>query len=120
MGPATAYNVNLTHQESPSSSVTYSETYKYCGTLYPNQTCSWIFNVTVPEKTTPSLIKTYTVGSWKNPDLTLNEISEKISIPTHYLSQIINTSLNQNFYDFINSFRIEESKILFSKIFLRF
>ena len=48
-----------------------------------------------------------------NPTLTITEVSEKISIPARYLSQVINTSLNQNFYDFVNSFRIEESKYFF-------
>lgn len=45
-----------------------------------------------------------------NPLLTLDEFSEKTSIPSHYISQVLNTNLNQNFYDFINSYRIEESK----------
>lgn len=46
-----------------------------------------------------------------NPTITLNEFADKICIPAHYISQILNTSLNQNFFDFINSRRIEESKL---------
>ncbi|MCD4693709.1 MAG: helix-turn-helix domain-containing protein [Calditrichales bacterium] len=49
------------------------------------------------------------------PDLTLNELAEKVSIPPFHLSQILNTCLNQNFFDFINSYRIEESKKLLSE-----
>ena len=43
-------------------------------------------------------------------DLTLNALSEKLKIHTHHLSQIINQKYNQNFFDFINSQRIEEAK----------
>jgi len=47
-----------------------------------------------------------------NPALTLFELSEKTSIPIRSLSEVINNSLNQNFYDFVNSFRIKESQRL--------
>lgn len=47
-----------------------------------------------------------------NNDLTLQKLSEKLSISPHHLSQIINERMNQNFFDFINSYRIEEAKIL--------
>lgn len=47
-----------------------------------------------------------------NPSLSLQELAEKLSIPSHHLSQVLNTSLKQKFFDFINSYRIEESKML--------
>ncbi|MBN1182340.1 MAG: AraC family transcriptional regulator [Bacteroidales bacterium] len=44
-----------------------------------------------------------------DPDLNLNILSNQVQIPTHHLSQIINSKSGQNFYDFINSYRIKES-----------
>ena len=48
------------------------------------------------------------------PSLTLPELAENISIHPRYLSQEINDSLQQNFYDFVNSYRIEEAKKMFA------
>ncbi len=47
-----------------------------------------------------------------NNDLTLQKLSERLSISQHHLSQIINEKMNQNFFDFVNSYRIEEAKKL--------
>ena len=45
-----------------------------------------------------------------NPNLTLNDLSSKLDISGHNLSEILNTQLNQNFFDFINQYRINEVK----------
>lgn len=45
-----------------------------------------------------------------DPDICLHKLSEEMMIPHHYLSQVINSRLNRNFYDFINNYRIEEAK----------
>jgi len=50
-----------------------------------------------------------------DPSLCLNDLAKKISIPPHHLSQVLNTCLNQNFFDFINSYRIKESRRLLSE-----
>jgi AraC-like DNA-binding protein len=43
-------------------------------------------------------------------DISLQSLAEKLSIPPHLLSQVLNERLNQNFAEFINSYRIEEAK----------
>jgi AraC-like DNA-binding protein len=43
-----------------------------------------------------------------NPNLSLNSFADEISISPKHLSQIINSSFHQNFYHYINSYRIEE------------
>ncbi|MCE7992949.1 MAG: AraC family transcriptional regulator [Roseivirga sp.] len=45
-----------------------------------------------------------------NPDLTLTDLSEALSVPNNHLSQVINEKFNQNFFDFINSYRVTESQ----------
>lgn len=47
-----------------------------------------------------------------NPDLTLDNLSAKTKINRSNLSSEINTNRNQNFNDFVNSYRVEKAKIL--------
>ena len=47
-----------------------------------------------------------------NPSIALNDFSQKLNIAPCYVSQIINESFQQNFRDFVNKYRIEESKHL--------
>lgn len=45
---------------------------------------------------------------FKDPELTLKELSEKTNIPSHQLSQAINTLLGKSFYHYINHLRLKE------------
>jgi AraC-like DNA-binding protein len=43
-------------------------------------------------------------------EITLPMLAEKLSIPVHHLSQIINQEYNRNFYEFISGHRVEAAK----------
>jgi AraC-like DNA-binding protein len=45
-----------------------------------------------------------------NSELTLSQLAEKLNISPRILSQVINEYFRQNFYDYINRLRVEESK----------
>lgn len=47
-----------------------------------------------------------------NPEINLAGLSEQLGVSPEYLSEIINSRLNKNFFDFINHYRIEEFKEL--------
>jgi AraC-like DNA-binding protein len=47
-----------------------------------------------------------------NPKLTLNELAEGLKMNAYILSKVINEGFDKNFFDFINSYRIEEFKRL--------
>lgn len=45
-------------------------------------------------------------------ELKLHELAQKLEMPPHHLSQILNEKLGQNFFDFINQYRIAEAQKL--------
>lgn len=47
-----------------------------------------------------------------NHDINVASLSEDMNITTHQLSYIINNGFNQNFFQFINSYRVEKAKSL--------
>jgi AraC-like DNA-binding protein len=45
-----------------------------------------------------------------DPELSFNNVACEMNISTHQLSQLLNTALNINFYDYINTYRVEAAK----------
>ena len=45
---------------------------------------------------------------YKNSNLTLRELSDISNISVHNISEVLNTKLNQSFYDFVNKYRVQE------------
>lgn len=46
------------------------------------------------------------------PEITLPELSERLSVSPHQLSQVINKELGKSFFDFINEYRVREAQTL--------
>ncbi len=51
---------------------------------------------------------------FSDAQLTIKELAQKTRIPAYHLSQVINEQFGKNFFDFINSYRIEEAKMQLS------
>jgi AraC-like DNA-binding protein len=49
---------------------------------------------------------------YRNSTLSLKELAESLEVSTRDISLLINNELNQNFFDFINRYRINEAKEL--------
>lgn len=50
---------------------------------------------------------------YREPDLSLSDLAERLDIPPKLLSQVINQSFGKNFFDFVNSYRVAEAKEIF-------
>ncbi len=51
-----------------------------------------------------------TTKPYLNMTLSLNDLAQELSISPKHLSQVINESFQKNFFDFINFYRVNESK----------
>lgn len=51
-----------------------------------------------------------------NPDLSLQELANSLDISRHQLSAVINQKRQMNFYEFVNTYRVEEVKALMADI----
>ena len=49
------------------------------------------------------------------PDLTMDEVGERLDLSPRVVSQVINTTFESNFSEFVNSYRIDHAKGLLSK-----
>ena len=43
-------------------------------------------------------------------DLTLPQLADRLSVSPHNLSEVINTQIGKNFYEFVNAYRVEQVK----------
>ena len=50
-----------------------------------------------------------------NPQVSLAQLSENLSVSSKHLSQVINQSFGKSFFDFINSYRIQEAQKIFKE-----
>lgn len=63
------------------------------------------------EDTYESLLSLITENSiYRKHELSLNDLASELTIHPNYLSQIINEREEKNFFDFINTYRVEEFK----------
>lgn len=44
---------------------------------------------------------------FQNPQITIDDLAEKLNINKKYISQVINEKLQKNFYQFVNEYRVE-------------
>lgn len=51
---------------------------------------------------------------YRDPELSILDISKKLRVPRHHVTQILNEKLGKNFYTFINGYRVEEAKAMLS------
>ncbi len=80
--------------------ISQNETAKYQGSnLTPGQ---------IEEYKEQLLTLLKTEKPFLNPQVSIADLSEKLSVPTKQLSQVINQSFDKSFFDFINSYRIQE------------
>ncbi len=47
-----------------------------------------------------------------NPELSLQDLADRLDVKRHHLSNVINQKHNKNFYEFINQYRIKEVKTM--------
>jgi AraC-like DNA-binding protein len=47
---------------------------------------------------------------YTDPNLTLHQIANQLSVSPHNLSEVINTRLDKSFHDFVNGYRVDEAK----------
>lgn len=52
---------------------------------------------------------------YKKSELSITDLATRLGVHPNYLSQVINQKEGKNFYDFVNSYRIEEFKNLISQ-----
>ncbi len=50
-----------------------------------------------------------TENLYRNPDLSLELLADRLSVSRHFLSQMLNDNLKKSFHEYVNEYRIEEA-----------
>lgn len=76
-------------------------------TPYQNSTMTEETKKLIREK-----IETYVTGSksYLDPEMSMDTLSEKLGIPKYQLTEVLNTVIGKNFFQYINYHRVEEVK----------
>ncbi|MFT7558825.1 MAG: AraC-like DNA-binding protein [Flavobacteriales bacterium] len=105
---ANAFNTNTTTdvtddavQNEPSSSTNVIKTRYQKSSLSTAEAVSQV-----------AVLRDYMLESrpYLEPEITLDSLAKSVNMSKHHLSQIINSECEQNFYDFINSYRVAAVK----------
>ncbi len=51
---------------------------------------------------------------YQETELTLQQLAQKLNVPTYQVSQALNEGMKKNFYDLVNNYRVDEAKRLLS------
>jgi AraC-like DNA-binding protein len=73
---------------------------------------SWLTNERMAEITDQLLQLMATERPFLEPELTLPQLADRLSISPHRLSQVINRKMNRSFFVLINEYRVQEAKRL--------
>lgn len=49
-------------------------------------------------------------NAYLNPDLNMESLSQAIKVPKYQITEVLNTTLNKNFFQFVNGYRVEAVK----------
>jgi len=70
-----------------------------------------ILNETSAEKVKMKILNYFQKEKpYLNPDLNMSLLSETLKIPKHHLTEVLNSNLGKNFFQFVNEYRIEAVK----------
>lgn len=53
---------------------------------------------------------------YRNFELSLEKLAEAVHAPKHHVSQVINEQIGMNFFDYVNSLRVEEAKHILAEV----
>jgi AraC-like DNA-binding protein len=73
---------------------------------------SWLTDERMAEIADQLLQLMETDKTFLEPELTLPELAERLSISPHHLSQVINRKMNKSFFVLVNEYRVQEAKRL--------